>query len=46
MLEHSNNNHLKPLTHWVNLQQPLSFDDYCQAGGYMGAIAALQQSPK
>lgn len=37
---------VKPLTHWVNLQQPLSFDDYCQAGGYQGAkIALLQHQP-
>lgn len=40
---HINNTH-KPLTQWVNLQQPLSFDDYCQNGGYQGAKVALQHS--
>ena len=38
-------NSLKPLTQWVNLQQPLSFDDYCQVGGYQGAKVALEHSP-
>jgi len=31
----------KPLTHLVNLEQPLNFADYCGAGGYVGAAKAL-----
>ncbi len=31
----------KPLTHLVNLEQPLDFQGYVQAGGYMGATKAL-----
>ena len=47
MTEQIVNNSVKPLTQWVNLQQPLTFDDYCQAGGYQGAkVALLQHQPK
>ena len=45
MTEQIANNSVKPLTQWVNLQQPLAFADYCQAGGYQGAKVALQHSP-
>ncbi|MBL4940436.1 MAG: NADH-quinone oxidoreductase subunit NuoF [Colwellia sp.] len=33
----------KPLTHWINLEQPLDFNNYIKAGGYMGAIKALKE---
>ena len=33
----------KPLTHLVNLEQPLDFNGYVHAGGYMGATKALQE---
>ena len=37
----------KPLTHLVNLDQPLDFEGYVQAGGYIGATKALTQlTPK
>ncbi|MBL4822248.1 MAG: NADH-quinone oxidoreductase subunit NuoF [Colwellia sp.] len=37
----------KPLTHLVNLDQPLDFAGYVQAGGYIGATKALTQlTPK
>lgn len=37
----------KPLTHLVNLEQPLDFNGYVKAGGYMGATKALKEfSPK
>lgn len=37
----------KPLTHLVNLDKPLDFEGYVQAGGYIGATKALTLlSPK
>jgi NADH-quinone oxidoreductase subunit F len=37
----------KPLTHLVNLKQPLDFNGYVLAGGYMGASKAVKEcSPK
>lgn len=37
----------KPLSHLVNLENPLDFDGYIGAGGYMGATKALKEfSPK
>jgi len=37
----------KPLTHLVNLEQPLDFNSYVHAGGYMGATKALRElTPK
>lgn len=33
----------KPLTHLVNLEKPLDFQGYVQAGGYMGATKALKE---
>lgn len=37
----------KPLTHLVNIGQPLDFNGYVKAGGYMGATKALKEfSPK
>jgi len=33
----------KPLTHLVNLEQPLDFDDYIRAGGYCGASKAITE---
>ena len=38
---------IKPLSHLVNLDQPLDFDGYVKAGGYMGATKALTElTPK
>ncbi len=37
----------KPLSHLVNLEQPLDFNGYFKAGGYVGATIALKEnSPK
>ena len=37
----------KPLSHLVNLEEPLDFKGYVQAGGYVGATKALQKlTPK
>lgn len=37
----------KPLTHLVNLEQPLDFSNYVRAGGYVGATKAIKEfSPK
>ncbi len=37
----------KPLTHLINLENPLDFNGYIKAGGYMGATKALKEfSPK
>jgi len=33
----------KPLTHLVNLEQPLDFNGYVRAGGYMGATKAVKE---
>ena len=33
----------KPLSHLVNLEQPLDFDGYVKAGGYVGATKALKE---
>lgn len=38
---------IKPLSHLVNLEQPLNFSGYCEAGGYIGATKALKElTPK
>lgn len=38
---------IKPLSHLVNLENPLDFDGYTGAGGYIGATKALKElSPK
>jgi NADH-quinone oxidoreductase subunit F len=38
---------IKPLTHLVNLEQPLDFNGYVKAGGYIGATKAITEfSPK
>jgi len=37
----------KPLSHLVNLEQPLDFEGYVKAGGYLGATKALKElTPK
>jgi len=43
-LEHALSQALtKPLSHLVNLKQPLDFNGYVKAGGYMGATKALTE---
>ncbi len=37
---------IKPLTEWVNLQQPPTYSEYCLHGGYQGAKhAVLEHTP-
>jgi NADH-quinone oxidoreductase subunit F len=43
-LEHALTQSLtKPMSHLVNLEQPLDFDGYVKAGGYLGATKALKE---
>jgi len=38
-----NSQSLKPLTQWINLEQPLTLEQYINEGGYQGAKKALHE---